>query len=102
MYNVHVSIEFVWDEHKNVSNQRKHGVSFEEASSVFSSTPFEVFHDPDHSEAEDRYIAVGFSAKSRCLIVVHCENEKGTQIRIISARKASRKERVRLFGGRGL
>lgn len=53
----------------------------------------------DHSDAEDRYIAVGFSDKARALIVVHCENSVGAEIRIISARKATNKERMEVFGG---
>jgi hypothetical protein len=58
-----------------------------------------VFHDPDHSADEQRYIAAGFSSRSRLLIVVHAEHEVGDEIRIISARKATRRERNKLFGG---
>lgn len=99
MYNVHVTLKFVWDENKDHENQKKHGVSFEEAATVFHNFPLEVFHDPEHSELEDRYIAVGFSDRGRILLVVHCENESGTSIRIISARRATKKERTTLFGG---
>jgi uncharacterized DUF497 family protein len=99
MYNVHMKVRFTWDERKNRENRRKHGVSFEEASSIFSNVPFDVFHDPDHSTEEERYIAVGFSVRQRMLLVVHCENDVGTEIRIISARKASRQEQRTLFGG---
>ena len=92
-------LRFTWDPAKDRSNRRKHGVSFAEASSIFHNLPIEVFHDPDHSTEEERYIAVGFSDQSRLLLVVHCENPSGTELRIISARKATRKEQLGLFGG---
>jgi len=95
----YMKLAFTWDENKNASNKQKHGVSFEEASTIFNGSPLEIFEDPDHSDAEDRYIAVGFSDKARALIVVHCENSVGTEIRIISARKATKKERTEVFGG---
>ena len=60
---------------------------------MFTNFPLEVFYDPDHSETEARYIAVGLSKKKRFLLVVHCENWRGTEIRIISARLASGRER---------
>ncbi len=91
---------FDWDEAKNQENVRKHGVSFQEASTIFANLPFEVFDDPDHSDYEQRYLAVGFSDKARALIVVHCENHQGTVIRIISARKATRTESRQVFGGK--
>ena len=94
-----MKLRFSWDERKNRENQRKHGVSFEEAVTIFANVPFDVFHDPDHSLDEDRYIAAGFSARGRVLLVVHCENSDGSEIRLISARKASRNERHSLFGG---
>jgi uncharacterized DUF497 family protein len=93
-------IRFVWDDTKEKENIRKHRISFSEASTVFLNFPFEVFFDPDHSETEDRFIAIGVSKKQRILLVVHCENSTGTEIRIISARKATRKERNSSFGGR--
>lgn len=98
MYNVHMKIKFEWDENKNSENKKKHDVSFEEASTVFLNFPLEIFFDPEHSAAEDRYIAMGFSNKHRLLLVVHCENAKGTVIRIISARKATKKEQKSVFG----
>lgn len=94
-----MKIRFVWDEDKNRANQNKHRVSFEEAATIFGNFPLEVFYDPDHSESEDRFIAVGYSDRGRVLLVVHCENRRGTEIRIISARKATRKERDAVFGG---
>lgn len=99
MYSVRMKLRFSWDEEKDRQNQRKYRVSFEEAASIFHNLPFEVFHDPDHSEVEQRYIATGFSDRTRLLLVVHCENRTGTEIRIISARKATRAERHTLFGG---
>ena len=101
MYNVCVDISIIWDNEKNEQNINKHGVSFEEASTVFFNFPLEIFFDPDHSESENRYIAFGFSDRERVLLVVHCENKKGTEIRIISARKATKKETCKVFGGIG-
>jgi uncharacterized protein len=100
MYNVLVNLEFEWDEEKNAENIKKHGVTFEEASSVFESVPLEIFFDPDHSLGEERYIAFGFSSVGRVLMVVHCENAIGSTIRIISARKATRRERSALQQGK--
>ncbi len=100
MYNVHMKVKFVWDDNKNRENKKKHGVSFEEAITIFSRLPLEVFFDPDHSASEDRYVAIGFSEKDRVLLVVHCENRQGTIVRIISARKASKFEQETAFGGR--
>lgn len=104
MYNVHMisigRVKFVWNEEKNASNKRKHGISFEEALTVFLSAPLFVFHDPDHSTEENRYIAFGFSVSSNVLAVVHCENESGKIVRIISARKATRREQNKFFGGK--
>jgi uncharacterized protein len=95
-----MKLKFVWDDAKNESNQKKHGVSFEEASEVFLNFPLEIFHDPDHSDIEDRYIAIGFSKKGQSLLVVHCENKSGTEIRIISARKVTKREQKQIFGDR--
>lgn len=60
--------------------------------------PLRVVFDPDHSEKEDRYIAIGISIKSRTLVVVHCESEDGKLVRIISARKATKNEAKILLG----
>lgn len=100
MYNVHIAmkISFAWDDNKNRENVKKHGISFEEAVSIFQSIPFKVFYDTEHSDYEDRYVAVGLSNKGRVLVVVHIENELGTEIRIISARKATKKEKHTLLG----
>lgn len=86
-------VRFEWDEAKNLQNQRKHRVSFEEAATVFLSVPLRLYYDPDHSEHDDRFIAVGFSIRDRILVVVHCEAGGGIVVRLISARRATRKER---------
>ena len=99
MYDVHMKLSFTWDAAKDRLNRKKHGVSFAEAATIFDNFPIAVFADPDHSVGEDRYIAVGVSRKERILLVVHCENDLGTEIRIISARKATRRERQTVFGG---
>jgi len=99
MYNVCMHVRFVWDEWKDKENQSKHGIGFQEAATIFAGLPLEVFHDPDHSDDENRYIAVGVSEKSRVLLVVHCENDTGDEIRLISARKATQRERRNIFGG---
>ena len=94
-----MSVRFIWDESKDKENQKKHGVSFKEAITIFRQLPLEIYFDPDHStQKEDRYIAVGFSDRERVLLVVHCENIKGNEVRIISARKATRKEQRSVFG----
>jgi uncharacterized DUF497 family protein len=85
-------ISFTWDPAKNRANQRKHGVAFEEASSVFADERARLIHDPDHSEDEDRFILLGMSVRLRTLVVVHCYRQNDFEIRIVSARKASRRE----------
>lgn len=86
-------IEFEWSQAKARANLRKHGVSFEEAKSVFYDEYARQFFDDDHSDAEERFILLGKSNRSRILIVCHCERQSGDIIRIISARKATAKER---------
>lgn len=86
------NIRFSWDENKNAVNRRKHGVSFEEAQTVFYDENAVEFHDPDHSKDEGRFIMLGMSVKLRVLVVCHCVRDKGSTIRIISARKATRNE----------
>ena len=85
-------IKFDWDKSKDVLNRKKHGVSFEEAATVFYDDDALEFHDPDHSESEDRFFMVGLSFKTRVLIVSHCVRESGLVIRIISARRATKHE----------
>jgi uncharacterized DUF497 family protein len=89
-------LRFEWDEKKNRGNRTKHGVWFEEAQSVFRDPNARLFHDPEHSEEEDRFILIGVSATARPLVVVHCYRESDSVIQIISARKATKKE-VRFY-----
>ena len=83
---------FVWDKIKAETNKAKHGISFEEAASVFVIDGAEEFEDNEHSENEDRLIVIGLSRELRVLMVVHCWREDDTAIRIISARKATQLE----------
>ncbi|MEY8313398.1 BrnT family toxin [Oscillospiraceae bacterium 42-9] len=85
-------MNFEWDENKARANLKKHGVSFGEAQTVFYDENALLIDDPDHSEDEDRFIILGLSAGARLLVVCHCYRESETVIRIISARKATRKE----------
>lgn len=86
------SIKFEWDELKASSNVNKHGVSFEEARTVFYDERAKLIGDPDHSENEDRFILLGLSSSLRVIIVCHCYRSEGNVIRIISARKATTNE----------
>ena len=85
-------IYFDWSEAKNQANVRKHGVSFKEAKSVFFDESALLLADPDHSEDEDRFVLLGLSAKLRLLLVCHCFEADDGLIRVISCRKANRKE----------
>ena len=85
-------MNFEWDEDKAKINLQKHGVSFEEAQTVFYDENALLIDDPDHSEDEERFIILGLSAGTRLLVVCHCYRASETVIRIISARKATRKE----------
>ena len=79
------TIKFEWDENKNQTNQKKHGISFEEAK--------EVFFDPEHSKGEERFLIIGLIQKEKICIVSHCYRDKENTIRIISARKATKNEK---------
>jgi len=83
---------FEWDEKKSTSNLKKHGVSFDEAETVFVDELARLIPDPSHSEGEQRFILMGMSSRPRLLIVVFCERNADS-IRIISARKADKFER---------
>jgi uncharacterized DUF497 family protein len=83
---------FEWDENKNQINQQKHGIDFNEASSVFFDENAILFDDPEHSEYEERFMLLGMSETANVCIVCHCYRESDTVIRIISARKATKKE----------
>ncbi len=87
------NLRFDWDARKNAANKRKHGVSFEEARTVFYDDRALLIEDPDEEAEEDRFILLGISAALRTLVVCHCYRKKGSLIRIISARKAITKER---------
>ena len=84
-------MELEWDEEKNALNVQKHGVSFEEAATVFGDPLSDTFDDPDHSAEENRFITTGTSEKGRLLIVSHTDREG--RIRIISARELTKQER---------
>jgi uncharacterized DUF497 family protein len=86
-------LRYEWDEKKNRSNQRKHGVAFEEARTAFLDENARRVPDPDHSSGEDRYILIGLSIRLRLLVICHCYRESERVIRIISARKADPSER---------
>lgn len=85
-------LKFEWDAAKNRLNLKKHGVSFEEARTVFTDELARLIPDPDHSEGEERFILMGMSVQARLLLVCHCERGADT-IRIISARPAEKFER---------
>ena len=86
-------LDFEWDSSKAALNKEKHEISFDEARSVFFDEYAQQFYDSENSDEEDRFLMLGKSVKSRILIVVHCERDGGETIRIISARKATAKER---------
>jgi len=91
-------MRIIWDEHKNQDSIRKHKVSFEEAQTVFYDPNGKLIADPDHSDEEDRFIILGLSKVLRLLVVCHCYRENDETIRIISARKATKKE-TEYYGG---
>jgi len=92
-------LRFEWDTEKDSLNQAKHGVSFEEARTVFFDPHALVIEDPDHSQAEERFIILGHSRVLRLLVVAHCFRQAGGVIRIISARKATKPELASYVGG---
>ena len=91
-------IRFDWDPAKAVANHKKHGISFDEAQSVFFDEFAVQFFDEDHSTGEGRFLMLGISAKARLLLVCHCERELGNAIRLISARRATKREST-FYGG---
>ncbi len=88
-----MAIKFEWSERKNKANLKKHGVSFEDAQTVFFDEQALMIEDPDHSEKEDRFLMLGISSALKLLVVCHCYREEGEVIRIINARKAIKRER---------
>ena len=93
-------LNFDWDETKGTANRKKHGVSFDEAQTVFFDDDALEYSDPDHSEEESRFMLLGRSVRLRLLIVCHCFRQDDAVIRIISARKATPPER-KAYGRRG-
>lgn len=85
-------IEFEWDPAKAKSNLQKHQVSFDEAKSVFYDESAVQFFDDAHADSEERFLLLGMSSHAKLLIVCHCERQQGVVIRIISARKATKRE----------
>ncbi|MEC8522983.1 MAG: BrnT family toxin [Pseudomonadota bacterium] len=92
-------IRFEWDPSKGLINEDKHGVTFEEAQSVFFDEYAIQFFDVENSNDEDRFLMLGLSNETRILLVCHCEREDGEVIRIISARRATRNEQKYYTGG---
>lgn len=94
MYTVRmIDLRFEWDSKKDKANQKKHGITFDEARSVFFDENALQFYDPDHSDTEDRFILLGTNHKLNTLVVCHFFKEEETVIRIISARKANAEEK---------
>ena len=89
---------FEWDEAKNQANMQKHGVSFNEAITVFDDDYALYQPDPDHSQHEERFMILGYSSALRLLLVCHCYRKSDAVIRIISARKATKFE-TNQYGG---
>ena len=85
-------IHFEWHSTKSAVNAKKHGISFDEAKSVFSDENAKLISDPDHSDNEDRFILLGISVRLRTLVVCHCYRGDDNIIRIITARKATTSE----------
>jgi uncharacterized DUF497 family protein len=85
-------LNFTWDEQKETVNRQKHGVSFDEARTVFFDEHARLIADPDSSDDEERFIILGYSERLKLLVVCHCYRENDSIIRIISARKATRPE----------
>lgn len=85
-------LKFEWDAHKAAANLKKHGVSFDDAKTVFYDEHARLIDDPDHSEDEERFVLLGLSSSLRVMVVCHCYRSSGNVIRIISARKATTNE----------
>ena len=94
-----LNITFEWDDSKASLNKKKHGISFDEAKTVFFDENAKVIHDPEHSDDEERFIILGLSVRMRMLVVIHCYRKNDCIIRLISARKATQKESIQYHGG---
>ena len=93
-----MSITFEWGATKASLNKKKHNISFDEAKTVFFDENAILIHDPEHSDDEERFVILGLSTVARLLIVCHCFRCKDSVIRIISARKATKKESIQYQG----
>ena len=93
-------IKFEWDESKAVANLNKHQVSFDEAKSIFFDEFGVQFFDEDHFSDENRFLMLGMSSGAKLLIVCHCERDHGAVVRIISARKVTKRESAFYRGAR--
>jgi|SRR3989339_537377 len=87
-----IHLSFEWDHCKADINSKKHGISFDEAQSIFYDQNALLINDPDHSIEEERFVLIGLSYKLRILVVCHCYRKNDSVIRIISARKATKSE----------
>ena len=92
-------LRFEWDDTKETQNRRKHGISFQEAMTVFTDEHALLIDDPDHSDDEDRFVLLGLSSALRTLVVCHFYRSHEGVIRIISARRANSPERSRYQRG---
>ncbi len=88
-----MTLTFEWNENKSQGNSKKHGITFEEAKTVFNDTFAITIDDPDHSDEENRFLLLGVGSGMRMLVVCHCYRETDEVIRLISARKGDRRER---------
>ncbi len=93
-------LRFSWDDRKNKTNQKKHDVSFEEAQTAFFDENSIEYYDPERSQDEDRFLMLGLSYQLRILVISYSIRKEGTEIRIISSRKATKKEQ-KVYLGRG-
>jgi uncharacterized protein len=92
-------IKFEWDRAKALANLKKHGIAFEEAQSVFYDDYAIQFFDNEHSDSEERFLLLGMSSNVKLLLVCHCERGSDEVLRIISARKATKRESAHYLGG---
>ena len=93
-----LNIKFDWDAAKAALNINKHGISFDEAKTVFFDENAKVIHDPEHSDDEERFIILGLSVNVRMLVIIHCYRKNDRIIRLISARKATQNESMQYHG----
>ena len=91
-------LKFEWNPAKAATNLKKHGIAFEEAQSVFYDDYAVQFFDAEHSDNEERFLLLGMSSSAKLLLVCHCERNSGDVLRIISARKATKRESAHYLG----